>query len=64
MLETRGGRGTADDSALDTRDARRRRLDALNKKANDELAARCSNLRHPNDVILLAAADLVESGSW
>ena len=37
---------------------RKKRLDALNQKAHDELAAQCSLLRHPNDVVLLAAADL------
>ena len=37
---------------------RRRRLKALNKVANDELASRCTTLRHPNDIVLLATADL------
>ncbi len=37
---------------------RKSRLDALNQKAHDELATRCSLLRHPNDVVLLATADL------
>ena len=45
------------------RSDRGKALGALTKKANDELAARCSILRHPNDVVLLAAADLVESES-
>ncbi len=40
---------------------RMKQLDALSQKAHDELAARCSPLRHPNDVVLLAAADLRES---
>ena len=42
----------------DEPDHRKKRLEALTKKAHDELAARCSVLRHPNDVVLLAAADL------
>lgn len=42
----------------DNSDDRKRRLDALSQKAHDELAARCSLLRHPNDVVLLAMADL------
>ena len=37
---------------------RKSRLDALSQKAHDELAERCSTLRHPNDVVLLSAADL------
>lgn len=37
---------------------RKRRLDSLDRKAHRELAARCSSLRHPNDVVLLATADL------
>ena len=37
---------------------RTRRLKALNKVANDELASRCTVLRHPNDIVLLATADL------
>ena len=39
-------------------DSRKKRLDRLTQKAHDELAARCSILRHPNDVVLLATADL------
>ena len=37
---------------------RKKRLDALDRKAHDELGMRCSSLRHPNDVVLLAAADI------
>ena len=38
---------------------RKSRLDSLNQRANQELAARCSLLRHPNDVVLLATAELI-----
>ncbi len=40
------------------RSSRKRRLDRLNGAAHAELAARCTALRHPNDVALLATADL------
>ena len=43
----------------DTPDARRRRLKIAGSQANSELADRCSTLRHPNDVVLIAAADIV-----
>ena len=39
-------------------DHRKKRLGALTQEAHDELAARCTSLRHPNDVVLLATADL------
>ena len=42
----------------DEPDHRKKRLEALTKKAHNELAARCSTLRHPNDMVLLAVADL------
>ncbi len=54
-LLTEGGSGLA---PRDARISRKGRLNALNQKAHDELAARCSTLRHPNDVVLLATADL------
>ena len=38
---------------------RKVRLDDLMGVAEAELANRCSPLRHPNDIVLLAAADLV-----
>ena len=38
---------------------RRELLDMLHECAEDELAARCTTLRHPNDVVLLAAVDVV-----
>ena len=38
---------------------RNRTLRRLVKHANVELANRCTALRHPNDVVLLAAADIV-----
>ena len=56
--------GTLAGRVAEAHNDRRKTLSALNRKANDELAARCSVLRHPNDVVLLAAADLVESESW
>ena len=37
---------------------RKKRLDVLDRKAHAELAMRCSSLRHPNDVVLLAMADI------
>ena len=45
------------------RNDRQKTIDALTRKAHDELAARCSILRHPNDVVLLATADLVTNGT-
>ena len=38
---------------------RRSRHDKLMELAHDELATRCSVLRHPNDVVLLMMADLM-----
>ena len=38
---------------------RKDRLDHLRRRAEVELASRCSPLRHPNDIVILAAADLV-----
>ncbi len=38
---------------------RRELLKLLLECAEDELAARCTTLRHPNDVVLLAAVDVV-----
>ncbi len=40
---------------------RRNFLHRLNAVANEELGNRCTRLRHPNDVVLLAAADLTSS---
>ena len=40
-------------------DERRRLLKILNSEAADRLTSRCTMFRHPNDLILLAAADLV-----
>ena len=42
----------------DSPQSRKNRLDALINGAHEELATRCSLLRHPNDVVLLALADL------
>jgi len=39
-------------------DARRRSMRRMHECASVELAARCTELRHPNDSVLLAAADL------
>lgn len=36
-----------------------RRLERLSETANTELANRCTLLRHPNDIVLLAAADVI-----
>ena len=41
-------------------DVRRNILKVLDNLAHAELAGRCTTLRHPNDVVLLATADLVE----
>ena len=46
----------------DDSDERNRRLKVLTKVANDELASRCTALRHPNDIVLLATADLSSKG--
>ena len=40
--------------------ARRNALRQLDVTAEAELAGRCTALRHPNDLVLLAAADLVQ----
>ena len=40
------------------RDERRTVLKRLNSAAETELADRCTQLRHPNDLVLVAAADL------
>ena len=37
---------------------RKRRMERLHQKADRELAARCTEFRHPNDLVLLATADL------
>ena len=34
-------------------------LEVLKRRADAELANLCTRLRHPNDIVLLAAADLV-----
>ena len=54
LLTDNGAMSNPQDSAAH----RKSRLDALNQKAHNELAARCSTLRHPNDMVLLAVADL------
>ena len=40
-------------------DGRRNILDLLDASAHAELLSRCTTLRHPNDVVLLATADLI-----
>ena len=40
-------------------DIRRGRLKITENQASSELADRCSTLRHPNDIVLIAAADIV-----
>ena len=42
--------------------ARTRLVEQLRQSAEEELARRCTTLRHPNDVILLASADLTSLG--
>ena len=41
---------------------RKKILDCLNERANAELASRRTMLRHPNDMVLLATADLTATG--
>lgn len=41
---------------------RRATLNLMNDRAEDELNGRCSEFRHPNDVALLATADIVCAG--
>ena len=41
-----------------TRDDRRHALERMDDRAAEELRDRCTELRHPNDMVLLAAADL------
>ncbi len=43
---------------LDDTETRKQRLSVIKEAADNELARRCTELRHPNDVILLAAADI------
>ena len=45
-------------SITDNTSIRRKRLDELNRVAHAELARRCTVLRHPNDIVLLATADV------
>ena len=40
---------------------RRRSLKVAENHASNELADRCSALRHPNDIVLIAAADIVDA---
>ena len=40
-------------------DERRKILKIIERSAHSELSDRCTTLRHPNDVVLLAAADLI-----
>ena len=48
-------------SVLATPELRHSRLKLTENQAGDELADRCSALRHPNDVVLIAAADIVSA---
>ena len=41
------------------RNAKRAIMELLRKRADDELAERCTELRHPNDIVPLADADIV-----
>ena len=45
----------------DASQARVDRLKILDRAAEDRLTSRCTSLRHPNQVVLLATADLVKS---
>ena len=47
---------------LPDKSERERVLKQLLSQSHSELASRCTATRHPNDVVLLAAADLVASG--
>ena len=49
----------ADPPDVNTPTERRDRLQSLELAAENELAAQCTKFRHPNDVVLLAAADIV-----
>ena len=40
---------------------RRNVLSLLDRSAHAELSRRCTTLRHPNDIVLLATADLVKT---
>ena len=53
--------GVKSDARPSTDNASERRavLERLEEVAHRELAARCSALRHPNDVVLIAAADVI-----
>ena len=42
-------------------EVRRSRLKLTENQASNELADRCSMLRHPNDIVLIAAADIVSA---
>ena len=42
-------------------DKRRNTLKALDEYAHAELASRCSTLRHPNDIFMVAAADIAHT---
>lgn len=45
-------------SITDDTSKRRKHLDELDRVAHAELARRCTVLRHPNDIVLLATADV------
>ena len=49
----------ADEVVSDDGTQRMKALAEINDRADEELARRCTALRHPNDVVLLAAADVL-----
>ncbi len=49
---------TAESPHLSTRDERNNQLSLLKQRAEQELADKCTKFRHPNDVVLLATADI------
>ena len=55
LVERTKGSGSLINSDSSERNGR---LKTLNNFANHELASRCTALRHPNDIVLLATADL------
>ena len=61
-LLVRGQRDDGD-AVVDANIERRNEVLAeINRRANEELASRCTVLRHPNDIVMLAAADMVTEG--
>ena len=61
LLVEEQGAATNDADVVVDKDVERRRaiLVEVDGQANEELAKRCTTLRHPNDVVLLAAADVL-----